>query len=162
MMSTTFMPSAVEDRRAAAAAQRALEQLRAGLALNLERLLDDVGCPAGAEPTIRSWLGHIRSDNPTSALTPEALENVLRSLTIAYADRCAFAGHKPSRWRPGAPVDLEITDRGGGIVIRAVRSAAAEIVRGLHGRNGATLLRRVQNAEGDLHRSIAIAIGRVP
>jgi hypothetical protein len=54
-----------------------------------------------------------------------------------------------------------MTDRDGAMVILAVKNAAAELVRGLHAREGAALLRRVHDAEQQQIRSIVVAIGRV-
>jgi hypothetical protein len=154
-------PACPSDPKLGAAAERALAKLRDGLADKLEWLLDAVECPAGAEATIRSWLALIRSEDLTAALAPDALETVLRSLSVAYLDRFAYTGSRPQRWRLGEPVDLELTDRGGAIVILAVRNAAAELGRGRLGREGAALLRRVHDAEQEQIRSIAVAIGRV-
>ncbi len=90
--------------------------------------------PSGASPF---------SENPVPALASEALETVLRSLSVFYLDRFAYTGSRPQRWRLGEPADLEIIDRGGAIVILAVKNAAAELARGLHGREAAALLRRI-------------------
>lgn len=141
-------------------AEPALAALRGDLAERLLRLITNVGCPAGAGATIRAWLDLIRADEP-AALELEELEKVLRALTVFYIDRFAYAGHKGRRWRPGQPVDLEMTDRGGALLVRHLQARVADLALARHGPAGRVLLRRVRDAEQEMVRSIAVMIGRV-
>lgn len=110
---------------------------------------------------LQRWLTSCRTaELPAGKYSQASMAALLATLVRARGEAFSYSAQPNDAWRPGAPVDLEMHDRGGAIMHTRAYGWATILCLVLHREAGAEMVRRFDELHERNLRKIAELIGQ--
>ncbi|MEE4208137.1 MAG: hypothetical protein V2I43_02590 [Parvularcula sp.] len=109
---------------------------------------------------LTDWVIANREQCPEDAFSVESLTDLLETLARACVEVFSYSALPNDQWYPGAPVDLDMHDRGGAIVHRYAYNCAATLCMVANGEQGAKIVKRFDDLQDRNLRKMAELIGK--
>ncbi|SEA82043.1 hypothetical protein [Rubrimonas cliftonensis] len=138
-----------------------VEALATACAGAVAEAMDTAYCSPAVWDGMRLWLvNNLNSDCEDERYGLPAMTSLLETLARACVEGFSYSALPNDQWYPGAPVDLDMHDRGGAIMHRRAYNCAAVLCMVAHGEQGATIVKGFDDLQDRNLRKMAELIGK--